>query len=47
MIHTLVNTGVIPVTGMPLPLVSWGGTSMVVNLVCIGTVAGMAGRAAG
>lgn len=47
MIHTLVNTGVIPVTGMPLPLVSWGGTSMVVNLVGIGTVAGMAGRAAG
>lgn len=46
MIHTLVNTGVIPVTGMPLPLVSWGGSSMMVNLVCIGTIAGMAGRAA-
>lgn len=45
MIHTLVNTGVIPVTGMPLPLVSWGGTSMVVNLVCIGAIASMAGRA--
>lgn len=45
MIHTLVNTGVIPVTGMPLPLISWGGTSMVVNLICIGTVISMAGRA--
>ena len=44
MIHTLVNTGVIPVTGMPLPLVSWGGTSMVVNLICIGAVVSMAGR---
>ncbi len=44
MIHTLVNTGVIPVTGMPLPLVSWGGTSMVVNLICIGSVLSMAGR---
>jgi cell division protein FtsW len=44
MIHTLVNTGVIPVTGMPLPLISWGGTSMVVNLICIGTVLGIAGR---
>lgn len=45
MIHTLVNTGVIPVTGMPLPLVSWGGTSMVINLACIGAVVSMAGRA--
>lgn len=45
MIHTLVNTGMIPVTGMPLPLVSWGGTSMVVNLICIGAVVSMAGRA--
>lgn len=44
-IHALVNTGMVPVTGMPLPLISWGGTSMVVNLICIGTVAGMAGRA--
>ncbi len=43
-IHALVNTGMVPVTGMPLPLISWGGTSMVVNLICIGTVAGMAGR---
>ena len=45
MIHTLVNAGVIPVTGMPLPLVSWGGTSMVVNLACVGAVVSMAGRA--
>jgi len=46
MIHTLVNSGIIPVTGMPLPLISWGGTSMVVNLLCIGTVLGIAGRSA-
>lgn len=45
MIHTFVNSGVIPVTGMPLPLVSWGGTSMVVNLICIGTVLGISRRA--
>ncbi len=44
MIHTLVNSGVIPVTGMPLPLISWGGTSMVVNLICIGTVLGISRR---
>ncbi|MEA3267075.1 MAG: FtsW/RodA/SpoVE family cell cycle protein [Candidatus Fermentibacteria bacterium] len=45
-IHTMVNSGVIPVTGMPLPLVSWGGTSMVVNLICIGTVIGVSRRSA-
>ncbi len=45
-IHTMVNSGVIPVTGMPLPLVSWGGTSMVVNLICIGTVIGISRRSA-
>jgi cell division protein FtsW (lipid II flippase) len=44
MIHTLVNTGVIPVTGMPLPLISWGGSAMLVNLVCIGVLSGMATR---
>ncbi len=44
MIHTMVNSGMIPVTGMPLPLVSWGGTSMVVNLICIGTVIGISRR---
>lgn len=44
MIHTMVNSGVIPVTGMPLPLISWGGTSMVVNLICIGTVLGISRR---
>lgn len=47
MIHTLVNSGVIPVTGMPLPLVSWGGTAMVVNLICIGTVLGISRRSSG
>ncbi len=46
MIHTFVNTGVIPVTGMPLPLISWGGTAMLVNLICIGTVIGISRRSA-
>lgn len=46
-IHTMVNSGVIPVTGMPLPLVSWGGTSMVVNLICIGTILCISRRSTG
>ncbi|MCD6587708.1 MAG: FtsW/RodA/SpoVE family cell cycle protein [Candidatus Fermentibacteraceae bacterium] len=44
MIHTMVNSGVIPVTGMPLPLISWGGTSMMVSLISIGTVLGISKR---
>lgn len=47
MIHTMVNSGVIPVTGMPLPLISWGGTSLVVSLLCIGTVLGISRRSSG
>ncbi|MCD4706303.1 MAG: FtsW/RodA/SpoVE family cell cycle protein [Candidatus Sabulitectum sp.] len=47
MIHTMVNSGVIPVTGMPLPLISWGGTSLVVNLICVGTVLGISRRSPG
>lgn len=30
------NLGVMPVTGIPLPLVSSGGTSVVITLLCIG-----------
>ncbi len=47
MIHTFVNTGIIPVTGMPLPLISWGGTAMIVNLSCIGIIAGISNRSVG
>jgi rod shape determining protein RodA len=28
--------GIMPVTGIPLPLVSYGGTSMIVNWLAIG-----------
>ncbi|HEX2240806.1 MAG TPA: putative lipid II flippase FtsW [Actinomycetota bacterium] len=48
--QTLVNigavTGALPITGVPLPLVSFGGTSLVVTLCAIGilTSIGRAGR---
>jgi rod shape determining protein RodA len=30
------NMGIMPVTGIPLPLVSYGGTAMLTNWVSIG-----------
>lgn len=35
-INIAVVTAVIPVTGMPLPLFSFGGTALVINLIAIG-----------
>ena len=35
-INVAVVTGIFPVTGLPMPLVSHGGSSLVVNLACIG-----------
>jgi cell division protein FtsW (lipid II flippase) len=32
------NIGLLPVTGVSLPLVSYGGTSMVVSLASLGLV---------
>jgi cell division protein FtsW len=39
-------TGVLPITGVPLPLVSFGGTALVVTLVGIGMLASVARDAA-
>ena len=40
--HILVNVGmtmgIMPITGVPLPLFSYGGTSMVANLIALGIV---------
>ncbi|HYJ59963.1 MAG TPA: putative lipid II flippase FtsW [Actinomycetota bacterium] len=35
-------TGLLPITGVPLPLVSFGGTALVVTLVGVGALAGIA-----
>lgn len=44
--HTFENIGmcmgVMPVTGIPLPFISYGGTSLVTNLLCIGIVLSVA-----
>lgn len=40
-------TGSMPVTGIPLPLVSYGGSSMIFTLACVGLVLGVARRSSG
>jgi rod shape determining protein RodA len=32
------NTGILPVTGVPLPFISYGGTAVIVNLCAVGLV---------
>jgi rod shape determining protein RodA len=46
--HVAVNMGmtlgILPVTGVPLPMFSYGGTSLVTNLMCIGLLEGISMR---
>ena len=39
-IYTFINvavvTGIFPVTGLPIPLISHGGSNLVINLACMG-----------
>ena len=41
-VNSGMNMGVLPVTGIPLPLVSYGGSSLVVMLASIGLVLNVA-----
>lgn len=40
-------TGLMPITGIPLPLVSYGGSSLIFTLACIGLILGVARRSTG
>ncbi len=48
-VHVLVNVGMtiglVPVTGIPLPFISYGGSSFLTNMIGIGLVMGVAGKA--
>ena len=36
--------GILPITGVPLPFVSYGGSSLLTNLICIGLLLNISGR---
>jgi cell division protein FtsW (lipid II flippase) len=38
LIHTAMNQGMIPVTGVPLPIISYGGSSILVFMIGLGLV---------
>ncbi len=42
LVHAAVSTGLVPVTGLPMPMVSYGGTSMLANGVMIGILLNIA-----
>jgi len=48
--ETVINisaaTGLLPVTGIPLPFISFGGTSLVIDMAAVGVLVGIARRAA-
>ena len=35
-VNTAVVTGLLPVTGLPMPMVSYGGSGMIINMSLIG-----------
>ncbi len=44
LINIAMVTGVFPVVGVPLPFVSYGGTSLVINWIAVGFLANVAGK---
>lgn len=46
--HVLENIGMtiglLPVTGVPLPFISYGGSSLITNFICIGLLLNISGR---
>ena len=46
LLHTAVCLGWAPITGVPYPLVSFGGSALVANLIALGLVLSVSGRKA-
>ncbi len=37
-IHMMVATGLVPTKGLPLPFISYGGSSLIANMVAVGLI---------
>lgn len=46
LVNMAMTTGAAPVVGIPLPFASYGGTAIMVNLIAVGSVAGVSARKA-
>ncbi|HVP38434.1 MAG TPA: FtsW/RodA/SpoVE family cell cycle protein [Candidatus Saccharimonadales bacterium] len=44
-VHVAVTTGLVPTTGLPLPFISFGGSSLVMNLLTVGVLLNISRRA--
>ncbi|MBI5837390.1 MAG: FtsW/RodA/SpoVE family cell cycle protein [Candidatus Eisenbacteria bacterium] len=44
-VHVAVTTGMFPTTGLPLPFISFGGSSLVMNLLTVGVLLNISRRA--
>jgi len=36
--------GLLPITGVPLPFISYGGSAMLTNIICIGLLLNISSR---
>jgi len=43
-INMAVSCGIMPTKGLPLPFISYGGTSLVVDLICVGLIINISAR---
>lgn len=41
LLNMLVVTSSVPATGVPLPFISYGGSSLIINLICVGVLLGV------